>query len=334
MNVTSGTSPARGLDRGLGDGGEVDGRTRRERFGVAAGELLEAVEQRRHARVLAAHGLQDLGVAPAGVALQGLDVHAERGERCAQLVPGVGREAARRVHAALEPFEHPVQCRRQLRDLALAADLGQALVAAYVGGAAAQPVQRAQHEAREQPGGERGERGREQRHEADQAGVVAQPLLDRGEALKDLELPAAERLGERAPVLPLDVHGRVAGGHLQGRQRLTARGQDARAVEHAGRRIGGRERIAAGVPWQQLRAVLADVGLHLVGLRAQLPVELDAVLVGAAQRDHEPGERDDERGEQGRAERDLRAQAPHGRNTNPTPRTVCSSRGAPILRRT
>ena len=71
-------------------------------------------------------------------------------------------------------------------------------------------------------------------------------------------------------------------------------------------------------------ALLADVGLHLGRLCAQLAVDLRAVLVVDPDRDHEARQRHRERGEQRGGERDLRAQAPHGRSTNPTPRTVCT----------
>ena len=92
------------------------------------------------------------------------------------------------------------------------------------------------------------------------------------------------------------------------RAALAAGGRDPAAGDDACGGVRRGQRVAA-VAREQLAAFLADVGLHLVGLRAQLAVDLCAVLVVDAERDHEPGQRDRERRQQRGAERDLRAQA-------------------------
>ena len=52
-----------------------------------------------------------------------LDVGAQRGDRRAQLVAGVGDQVALRVHGALERVERAVEALRQTRELVAALDL-------------------------------------------------------------------------------------------------------------------------------------------------------------------------------------------------------------------
>ena len=323
---------ASGLHRCFGDGREVDRRAVREHFGVAAGESLKTVEQGDDSCVFVAHG-GDHRVGRWSLG-EGFEVHAERGERGAQFVPGVGRETPRRLHAALEPLEHAVECRRQFGDLALPADCGQSLVQPHGRGTVAQPVERAQHEPGQQPGGDRRSEGRGQRDERDQPGVVAQPLVDGLQALEDLQLPTTRGLDQRAPALTGELDRRESWLRRADREGLPARREHPCAVDHARRRVRGRERVAAVVAGEQGRAGLAHVGLDLGRLRTQRAVDLRAILMVDSQRDHKARERDRAGCEERGTDRDLGAQAPHGRSTNPMPRTVCSNRGSPILRRT
>ena len=119
------------------------------------------------------------------------------------------------VRAALQALEHPVQGRRELGDLLLAADVGQAR--RHRAGSPPLPCRSRCSGRRtrpdDQPGGERGDQARGDGDERDQAPVVVQPLLDRREALQDLERAVADdarRLDQRAPVLAVDRHRREA----------------------------------------------------------------------------------------------------------------------------
>ena len=93
---------------------------------LVAGELDEVADERGQLLELRDHvGAQPLAVAgvrrPA--AGQHLEVRAQRGERRAQLVRGVGDELALRALRALERLEHGVEGAREPRDLVVAVRL-------------------------------------------------------------------------------------------------------------------------------------------------------------------------------------------------------------------
>ena len=140
------------------------------------------------------------GSAAAGLGEQ-VDVGAQRGERRAQLVAGVGDQPALPVPRRGERGEHLVERRRQPGDLvvALDRDRGQPLGARDVLGGRGEPADRPQpvagHRPAGHPGGDRSRRCRT-------AGVTRPEL---GEHL----LLRLQRLGDdqRQPGLPLDGHG-------------------------------------------------------------------------------------------------------------------------------
>ena len=132
--------------------------------------------------VMSAHERVALLARELGVAGERVELGAQRGQRRAQLVAGVGGEAPRRLERALgggargaEAREHLVERARELAHLVGRALLvGQrgreVLGAADARGAAAQPRERAHRERGQPPRRERGQREREQRRAAARAG--------------------------------------------------------------------------------------------------------------------------------------------------------------------
>ena len=117
---------------GVGDGvdddpGEVDALARQRPAGVEAGEQQQVLDQPGHPHGLRPHPLEqarDLARQLVGVARGELVVAADRGERGAQLVAGVGDEAPQPGLALLpggeggaHVAEHPVERRADLADL-------------------------------------------------------------------------------------------------------------------------------------------------------------------------------------------------------------------------
>ena len=252
---------------------------------------------------------------------------AQPGERRAQLVAGVGREASGRGERALgglrrrpQAREHRVERVRERAHLVGAVVLGQALVevacAAHARGARAQALERAHGDRREGPGHETAEREREQPDEHDEPPRAPDALVDGREAGEQLQarLARAERDGQRAPVATADRHGPQA---VALRQRGRARGDVAAALDDpvADRQLD--ERAAAREQWLALAARQPAGRSEAVGRAheargavAQVAVDLVAAVAldrGQQQRArHEAPQR--QRGQ--RRQRDPRAQAP------------------------
>ena len=176
------------------DVAELDRLAREALGGLAAGERLQALEQVDHAVLLGGHVAHQrvaLLEREVGVAGERVELGAQRGQRRAQLVAGVGGEAAGRLERALglrarraEPREHRVERPGELahlvgRPAVVGERRREVLGAADAGGAAAQPRERAHRERGQPPGGERGQRERgqaEQQHEpADAARRAPRP---------------------------------------------------------------------------------------------------------------------------------------------------------------
>ena len=157
-----------------------------------------------------------LGLGQAGVALERVEVRPQAGQRRAQLVAGVGGEAARRGHRGLQPREHPVERAGERADLVgalVGQRRGEVLRARHARGAGLQARERAHGERAEEPGGEAGEDEREQADQQDQPPDARHALVDRGERGERLEARvrgAAEQDRQRAPRAAVDVDGREA----------------------------------------------------------------------------------------------------------------------------
>ena len=229
---------------------------------LAAGEVDEVVHQQRQLLDLLDHVVEQavvfLGVHELTLLLQDLDVGAQAGDRCAQLVGGVGDELSlgvdggvERAHRVLEGVEHRVEADRQASQLVLplapdgldasAQVLGDGDVLGGSGEALERQHGRPRHETAEQ-GGERDAADDDEEQDQAQAGEQA---VDFGERLGELHgVPLAERLGEHAQVDAVDV------GIAQ--ERLPAfRGQGTRAgfdgERHGTCGPGAFDDVAAGV---------------------------------------------------------------------------------------
>ena len=122
--------------------GEVDGHSSRVRF--ESGESEEVVDEAAEAFGFAGDGcFETVAVRPFGLlAQQGFDACLKRGDRGAELVGGVGKEAAgcgvagvRVVYGSLEGVDHPVECLGKAAELGV----GAAGVEAEVGVALGDP---------------------------------------------------------------------------------------------------------------------------------------------------------------------------------------------------
>ena len=283
-----------------------------------------------------------------GVAGERVEVGAQRGQRRAQLVAGVGGEAAggleRRSVAALDaPRRSSISlARRTAAHLLRAGVVGQrrreVLGAADPRGARAQPRERAERERREAPGRERGQRQRGQ-PSSSTCRRIGDTLLDRRD-----ELSTCSRGSPRAPTVKVsDRHGvavdvdgleavvsrapRAAVGHVAALPGLVADGDPherpaARSSGCARRHRGPRRASRPGeaAPDRERRARAARRRPDCAPSRATA-----AISTPPASSPAEADRRD-------RGEHDPRAQAarrPHGRSAHPTPRTVWRIRGSP-----
>ena len=254
---------------GVGDGvddhpGEVDALARQGPAGVEAGEQQQVLDQRGHPLGLRPHPLEqarDLAGQLVGAARGELVVPADRGERGAQLVAGVGDEAPQPGLALLaggeggaDVAEHPVERRADLADLGarVGVDVGHPVGELDLARGQRQlrdpargrrdAVQRAQG----QPGGDG--RGHAGDHDADPEddrlaehqladGVLQRvggqaddgdgAVLARGggepEAAEPLEVDGARRLAGRRRDRRRHLRGRRPDGSCRGRPSTTAR---------------------------------------------------------------------------------------------------------------
>ncbi len=186
LEADAGVALARAVDGGVEHVAELDRLPPQALGRLAARERLEPLEQVDHPVLLGGHvGHQRVALLrrDPGVAGQRVEVRAHRGQRGAQLVAGVGGEAAGRLERALgglgrraEAGEHRVERARELMDL-LRALVGQrrreVLRSRDPRGARAQPRERPQRDRGGAPGRQRRQRERgeaEQQHEpADRA---------------------------------------------------------------------------------------------------------------------------------------------------------------------
>ena len=284
------------------------------------------------------------------VARERVEVRAQPGQRGAQLVAGVGREAAGGGHRGLQPREHPVERAGERADLVRAL-VGQrrreVLGARHARGARLQARERAHGERAEEPGGEAGQREREQADQQDEAADARHALVDRRERRERLEAGvagAAERgssatatsgprsrrsRSPRARAGPARRPGRRPRARRPRRRRRPARTSPSRRSSGSPRARAAAEAARPGRPAQ-----------HLGRLLAQLLVDGPAAVALDRGEQQRARDRSAERDRQQRGEREPRPQAarrPHGRSAQPTPRTVCSVRGSPpasSLRRT
>ena len=285
-----------------------------------------------------------------GLRCERVEVRPQAGQRRAQLVAGVGGEAARRGHRGLQPREHPVERAGERADL-VGALVGQrrseVLRARHARGARLQARERAHGERAEEPGGEAGEDEREQADQQDQPPDARHSLVDRlerGERLEARVGGPAEQDRQRAPRAAGDLDRRealaIGWGGRGGRHVAVLRDDVATVGDlHEGARPLQERPPAA-------RAVAAEAAFarraaqHLGGLLAQLLVDRLAAVARDGREQQRARDRPAERDRQQCPEREPRAQAarrPHGRSAQPTPRTVCSVRGSPpasSLRRT
>ena len=253
--------------------------------------------------------------------------------------------SARSVAAldALQAREHLVQRARERAHLLRAGVVGErgreVLGVADARGARAQPVERADRERGEAPGGQRGQRERGQAEQQHEVADAPDAVVDRRERAQHLQPRVAglrDGEGQRAPRLAGDVDrleavvlghpGRVV-GHVAGLlDHLTAVGhlrEGTAALEQRLRAAAVAVGVAARRAAQDRRGALAQLDVDLVA-----PVALDRREQQCA--GEQPAHAD--RGDRG--ERDPRAQAArrsHGRSAHPTPRTVCRIRGSPPL---
>jgi hypothetical protein len=280
---------------------------------------------------------------------------------------GVGGEPAGRVERPLhrrgrhaQAREHVVERAGERADLDRTLVVGQrraeVLGPAHPRGSGAQARERADGERREAPRRERRQRERrEPDHEHEPAQVVG-ARLHRREAGRELQPRVgpvrAERHRQRAPLVPADLE---RGEAVARRDRRHVVGHVAALVIQSpvvgdlGERPAADEQPLAAARAAPAAAAEPAVEAVVVALRrgrdardARAQVGVDGGTAVALDRRDERGARSQARerdGDDG-GERDPRAQArrrPHGRSTQPMPRTVCSIRGSPpasSLRRT
>ena len=278
-----------------------------------------------------------------GVAGQRVELGAQGGQRRAQLVAGVGGEAARRLQRArglgggrVEPAEHRVQRAGELahlvgRGLVVVERGREVLGAVDARRAAAQARERPYRERGQEPGGERGQHERRQpEHEHEPADVV-DALLDRRERARDLQPRGAAEVvrdqRERAPRRAGDVDGLEAvrlrhGDPLVGDvarlvDDLVAVGDLRERVAAAQQRVGAGVAVAVGVAPGR-RRIEAERSRRSASTWLRPSRSTAATSSDAGEQAADADRRD-------RGQRDPRAQAagqPHGRSAQPTPRTV------------
>ena len=132
----------------------------------------------------------DVDVAPGRIGLRHLDHRADDRVRRAQLVRGVGGEAALLVDRALHAIEHRVEGVGEVGELVARPGQRDAVVEVTVAGPACgirDPIQRAQHDAGEQPAADEAE-DHQQRHRP--PGVADEHLDEVGAVRRE---PAARR---------------------------------------------------------------------------------------------------------------------------------------------
>src|SRR5581483_1903496 len=285
-----------------------------------------------------------------------LDVRAQRGDRRAQLMRGVGDEVPLGLDRALQRLQRPVEAVSEAGELGRAALLEPLRAVERVGdtlGAAREAADRRQRRAADhaaEPGGD--EDAGDDRDQEDDEELV-ELVVDGGEGQQDLDGMVVDGVGHRVDpqVGPLhrDVvvvapppalrerHGALGDGDEQGpaaRREGAAVGID---ELHLARRAA--ERVLAGLPVPIVRGTHGAAGPALppAGMRPQillrgrgelrvdLPAQVRAHAVVLDDREH----RDDE----GHAERDRRRDPPlqaHGSlSTYPTPWIVWITRGDP-----
>ncbi len=361
-----GRGGAGGLDRLLGELGQVDRSAVGAGARVATGQRLQRVEQVDEARVLLGDLVEHrgaLGDRQVGVRPQRLHGGGQRGQGRAELVPGVGGEALRRVErgatvgvGALEPGEHRVQGGGELADLG--GPVGVRHPDVEVGGrgdpsrVAAQARQGTERGPREQ---EREERGAEHPACPGQEEPVAEgvpPRVEGGQWRRGLhDEPPADGALHDPPVALGRRHGRrdVRRGEREpGVGRPAQAVQDLPAADDPDQRdvaaAGHGAEDPADAPGRADRGPAQDPGrphgvaADLRGLLrpgAQGVVEVGAVRCGRRRQDEDAGgEEGDQRGQRcggGHAGAQPAEGTPgaHGRSTKPSPRTVRSIRGRP-----
>ncbi len=186
---------------------------------LAAREVDQVVHQQRQLLDLLDHVVQQ-PPALAGVhvlrLLQDLDVRAQAGDRCAQLVRGVGHELALRVHGGverahrlLERVEHRVEARRQPPDLIFSDRLyapAQILGQRDVLGRLREALQRQHGRAGHQPSEQRRERDAADVEQHQDQAQVAQQGVDFGQRLGHLNRAQRSHvLGEDAQADAVDA---------------------------------------------------------------------------------------------------------------------------------
>jgi hypothetical protein len=269
-------------------------------------------------------------------------------------VARVGREAPRRLRRGAQPVEHLVERPREVADLLralLRERRPEVLGPVDPRGPGAQPPQRPHGDRREAPRRDAREQEGGEPESGDEPADPGDALLDRREGGEDLQahVAAAGGGGERSPRVAADldrrepVLGRDGGGpvrhvaaphgdlavHEDLHERPAARQQRVvppRSAEVAASPPAGTG--AEGGPGDRRRPL------------AQAPVDRLAAVALDRRQEHDGGDGADQ-GERGEGrDGDPRPQAPrrpHGRSTQPTPRTVWSTRGSPpssSLRRT
>jgi hypothetical protein len=283
---------------------------------------------------------------------------------------GVGGEPAGRVERPLhrrgrhaQAREHVVERAGERADLDRTLVVGQrraeVLGPAHPRGSGPQARERADGERREAPRRERRQRERrEPDHEHEPAQVVG-ARLHRREAGRELQPRVgpvrAERHRQRAPLVPADLE---RGEAVARRDRRHVVGHVAALVIQSpvvgdlGERPAADEQPlaapraapaapgAAAEPAVEAVVVALRRGRDARDARAQVGVDGGASVALDRRDQRRAGGEARERDGEHRRERDPRAQAlrrPHGRSTQPMPRTVCSIRGSPpasSLRRT
>ena len=220
VDLAVGRGRARVVDRVADEAAEVDLDVRGVRDLVEAGEGQEIFHEHAHARRLlldAPHRLLDVGGLAGGAHAEELGVAADRGQRRAQLVRGVGEELAQAVLARLARGERPLEAveHRVERD-AEAADLGarvgrldavRQVAAGDRAGRVAHAVEREQPDAHDDPGGGGEQQEDAADHERLDGEQAAQGLVDVAHRDRDDRRGRRERiaLGEHAVVVGVAV---------------------------------------------------------------------------------------------------------------------------------
>ena len=173
----------------------------------AAGQLHDVPDQRRQLVELLDHvGAQRVAILGREQALVAheLQVGADRGDRGAELVRGVGHQVALRLHRLLERVEGAVEGLRQPRQLVAAVDVESLLLQTLgverdrlglTGEAGDRRQRRACHQQPQQGGDEdpgRGDQGQEQQ-------LVAQGMVDVAQGERDEQRPAPADPGRQHP---------------------------------------------------------------------------------------------------------------------------------------